>query len=138
MNPLKDQDLKSKYIEIKTYDVNHNEKNNYTFRYNKNDLIEVYKTDESEISIDIKNNQELLELANNILLSQSINNSIINMDKEELNKLADNIKSTLFTTIKLIKEDIPLLGLSKRLDISLSKINSKKEDNNAKTKTRKK
>jgi len=142
----KDGNIKSKYIEIKNYDPNSNGKNTYTFNYNKNELIEVYQINEEGKYFDMKTNSELIDLTNNILSSLSINNPIINLDKEEINKLIETIKNRLFSTIKLIKEDIPLIGLSKRLDIALSKVNSKKEpfekqqinkENKYKTKSRK-
>ena len=49
----------------------------------------------------------------------------------------NSIKEKLFSMIKYIKEDVPLQGLSNRWDITLSKINSKKETNE-KNKTKKK
>lgn len=123
----KDGKIKSKSIEIKNYDSNYNPKNTYDFKFQKNELIEAYQINEDGIQFDMLTNEELTELANNILSSISKNVPLINMEKEELNHLIESIKNQLFSSIKLIKSDIPLLGLSKRLDITLSKINTKKE-----------
>ena len=106
------------------YDYNYNILNQTTFNYDKNELIEAYQINEDGKYLDITSNEELV---NSILSSISINNPIITMNKEEINKLIESIKKQLSTSIKLIKGDIPLQGLSKLLDITLSKINSKKE-----------
>ena len=133
----KDGNIKSKLIEIKNYDYNNQVKNTYQLKFKKDKLIESTHINEEAKEFDMLTNQELTELSNILLSEVSKSCPLINMNNKELEELINSIKEKLFSMIKQIKGDVPLQGLSNRLDITLAKINSKKETNE-KNKTRKK
>lgn len=134
----KDGNIKSKSIQIKNYDHNNQVNSIYNFKYQKNNLIEAIYINKQGKEFDMLINPELTELANNILSTFYINYPFFNKNKEELNNSIESIKEHLYKAIKSIKGDVPLFGLSRILDITLSKINTKIEKIETKQRTLKK
>ena len=91
-----------------------------TFVFCGNELVSATRKDnEEEFSLEIT--PELIDKVNTELLELQIGT----LNKYELLTFVSGVKSRLFNAIKSIKNDVPLAGLSKRLDILLSMLYTK-------------
>ena len=75
------------------------------------------------------NNEIISDFTNSLLEKLYNNDQILNNLNNHSEEIINTIKDNLFILIKQIKGDTPLQGLSKRLDIALSMIYNKKENN---------
>lgn len=135
---IENNNITKKYLKLNNYNHNQEIDHIYEFTYDKDNLVKaIYTKDNQEI--DILNQEELKELANSLLNQIYNNNQTLNNLNNTPEEFISTIKNILFKTIKQIKGDTPLQGLSKRLDIVLSMIYTKKEDNKLEiTKSKKK
>ena len=135
---IENNNITKKYLKLNNYKHNQEIDHIYEFTYDKDNLVKaIYTKDNQEI--DILNQEELKELSNSLLNQIYNNNQTLNNLNNNPEEIINTIKDNLFIIIKQIKGDTPLKGLSKRLDIALSMIYTKKEDNQLEiTKSKKK
>lgn len=128
----------NKKLKLTNYDFNNNIDNIVEFNFNKANLTNaVYTKDNQEV--DMLNNEIISEFTNSLLEKIYNNNQTLNNLNNNPEEIINTIKDNLFIIIKQIKGDTPLQGLSKRLDIVLSMIYAKKEDDKLEiTKSKKK
>lgn len=121
----KNNKITNKYIILKNYSIDNTLESTYEFYYNQDLLIGALYFSKEHKKYNMFEDQELTNLANNILSTINKDNLVFNTNPKELEKIITEIKEKTFNLIKSIKNDIPLYGLEKRLDITLSNLFAK-------------
>lgn len=121
----KNSKITNKYIILKNYSIDNTLESTYEFYYNQDLLIGALYFSKEHKKYNMFEDQELTNLANNILSTINKDNLVFNTNPKELEKIIIEIKEKTFNLIKSIKNDIPLYGLEKRLDITLSNLFAK-------------
>lgn len=121
----KNSKITNKYIILKNYSIDNTLESTYEFYYNQDLLIGALYFSKEHKKYNMFEDQELTNLANNILSTINKDNLVFNTNPKELEKIITEIKEKTFNLIKSIKNDIPLYGLEKRLDITLSNLFAK-------------
>jgi len=129
----KSKKILNKYIIIKNYNQNNELESTYELYFNKDILTGALYFTKEHKKYNMLENEELTNLAKKISSSINKNNIVFNEDIDELEKLIINLKEQIYKLIKSIKNDIPLYGLEKRMEIALSnlfnKIKAPEEEN---------
>ena len=121
----KNNKITNKYIILKNYSIDNTLESTYEFYYNQDLLNGALYFSKEHKKHNMFEDQELTNLANNILSTINKDNLVFNTNPKELEKIIIEIKEKTFNLIKSIKNDIPLYGLEKRLDITLSNLFAK-------------